>query len=643
MTSTRYDAELEKLPETYGLALAENIDKIKGAIAGASQSSIIGVGSGGSFTVASLLCNFHEKYTGRVSRPSTPLEIISNPTLASASPVFLISAEGKNPDIAEALQRARMHSARAIHVITNRRESLLIERAKLLTNIDTHAFELIEKDGYLATNSLLFNGVLTARAYEELDRGTEGIPISIDQLRLAGIEIHDWLDKSQSFVDAVAKRGSVIVVFSPLLRPVASDLESRLAESALVHCQLTDIRSFAHGRHLWLADRSEDCSILALIEPSLAPLWKAMRALLPGGVPILDMTFAGAQPRDLLAGLVAEMRFVSAVAQRFGKDPGRPEVPQFGRELHYLNIPALIPEPKESVDRGEYSKYDVLGAHWPYLGKRGPMGRARESFEAAISQQVFRAIVFDYDGVLCSSQTKDSPPSELILEQLIHLLRSGVVVGIASGRGGSVREILTQCIPELLWPGIRLGLYSGGLISDLATPPSEVQETNEFLSHVARIVRRLKGLGAPIENIRVTHPYQVSVRFLGGMMAEENWFVIADALRQAGLDLSRVVSSKHSVDILGAGVNKSYLVAHIVQTLKIDPYQVLTMGDRGAWPGNDYSLLEHRFSLSVDSPSRRLDRGWKLAPPNKRDIDACLWYLERLQIQPNGEFTIKIH
>src|SRR5690348_17869991 len=120
MPTNRYQSELDRLPETYAGAMREDVVRLKSAIAGASESSIIGVGSGGSFTVASLLCNLHEKYTGRVSRASTPLEIICNPTLASASPVFLVSAEGKNPDIVAALQRARRLSARAIHVITNR-------------------------------------------------------------------------------------------------------------------------------------------------------------------------------------------------------------------------------------------------------------------------------------------------------------------------------------------------------------------------------------------------------------------------------------------------------------------------------------------------------------------------------------------
>src|SRR5208283_304138 len=169
MSTMQYDAELEKLPETYSAAVRADVARLKAAIAGASQSSLIAVGSGGSFTVATVMCNLHESYTGHVSRPSTPLEIICNPTLAAASPVFLISAEGKNPDIVEALERARRHSSRELHVLTNRTESPLSACASRLSDITVHAFELAQKDGYLATNSLLLDSVLVARAYGELD------------------------------------------------------------------------------------------------------------------------------------------------------------------------------------------------------------------------------------------------------------------------------------------------------------------------------------------------------------------------------------------------------------------------------------------------------------------------------------------
>jgi len=633
MSGTYYDRELAKLGDSFYAAMSANIDLLKQAIASTAETSIIGVGSGGSFTVASLLCNLHESYTGRVSRPSTPLEVICNPTLAAASPVFMISAEGKNPDIVEALERARRHSSRTVHVLTNRVESPLMEHVRQLPGVTPHVFELAEKDGYLATNSLLVNAVVVARAYGALDNTADQFPDSLDELHIGDESVSAWLSGVGEFVQRAVPRKGLIVVFSPLLRPVAADLESKLSESALLYCQLADIRSFAHGRHLWLADRPDDCSILALIEPGLERLWARMRELLPSGIPVCTMPLAGARPQDLLAGLVAQMQLVSLISRELKKDPAKPQVPEFGRELYYVDLPLFIPGTTEKGRRGEESKYEVLGARWPSRRSSGTMTRALDSFEAALGQQSFRAIVFDYDGTLCSSQQKEAPPTQGILDQLLRLLNAGVAVGIASGRGDSIQQHLQKCLPNSLWPKVHLGLYNGGWIGPLTEGIPKQVVTNEFLSHVRRILGGLEGLGVPIDQIRENYPYQISVRFKDGVDAENMWFVVADALRQVGLDPSTVVRSKHSVDVLAGNVNKSHLVGSLIQLHGIDPYQVVTMGDQGAWPGNDASLLEHRFSLSVDQPSRRLDRGWKLAPQHRRDVDATLWYLERARIE----------
>jgi len=145
-------------------------------------------------------------------------------------------------------------------------------------------------------------------------------------------------------------------------------------------------------------------------------------------------------------------------------------------------------------------------------------------------QQVFRAIVFDYDGTLCTSQRKDAPPPEPMLRELRRLVEGGVIVGIASGRGGSIQDKLRESLPEATRSKLQLGLYNGGWITDVDEPQQENPATSEFLSHVARIVGRLKMLGVPIETVRTTHPYQVSVRFREGIATEDMWFVIADQL-----------------------------------------------------------------------------------------------------------------
>jgi HAD superfamily hydrolase (TIGR01484 family) len=642
MRATHYQDELDQLATTYENAFSCDVSALKNAIAGASESSIIAVGSGGSFTVASLLCALHEAYTGRVSRPATPLEIICNPTLAASSPVFLISAEGKNPDITEALQRARRHSARAIHVLTNRTDSPLMTCVAALTEVNAHVFALDNKDGYLATNSLLLDAILLARAYGELDESECPAPVSIRDLRVAGVAIEDWITGAADFIDKAAARGAMVVTYSPQLQPIAADLESKLAEAALLHCQLADLRSFAHGRHLWLAQRAEDIVVIALTEPSLSQLWESMQALFPAKVPTLAMALEGSTPWDLIAGLVAQMYLINAIGNRLGKDPGHQMVPQFGRDLYYIDLPSVIPRPQDSARPQERSKYEVLGARWPSPQNRGDMTRARNAFVAALEAQTFRAIVFDYDGTLCHSQRKNAPPPERIVKHLQRLIEANVIVGIASGRGGSIQECLASQFPSTMLPRIQLGLYNGGWIDDASRAPAPPKETSEFLSHVIRIVRKLEALGVPIQDIRPTHPFQVSVRFREGLPTEQMWFVIADSLRQAGLDIFRMHRSKHSVDILAPRVGKAQLIAHIIQTFKIDPYDIVTMGDQGAWPGNDADLLEHRYSLSVDMPSRRIDRGWKLAPEHKRDVDATLWYLDRLELLPDRRFKLAV-
>lgn len=641
MPTSQYNSELQRFAETYRAAQKADISSLAAAIEAASESSVIGVGSGGSYTIASLLCNLHEAFTGRVSRQSTPLELICNPTLASSSPVFLISAEGKNPDILEALKRARLQSARTINILTNRKKSPLVECAEELSGVAVHAFELQDKDGYLATNSLLYDAILVARAYESLDRRNSEFPEEIDHLKLNGTSIKSWLDEAKKFaVEAVARRG-LIVVHSPLMRAVAADLESKLSEAALLYCQTPDLRSFAHGRHLWLAERPNDCAIFAITDGSTSELWRQMKDAFPAEIPTLALELEGAKPNDLIAGLVAQMQFVGLVADSANIDPGGPNVPQYGRDLYYSNLP-IAPPHQETQNIPMHSKYEIYGARWPAIPTDGTIARACAAARDSIEARSFRAVVFDYDGTLCSSHSKDNPPSKPVIKHIDQLLDAGVVVGVASGRGDSIQEHLRKELPKEKWDKVFLGLYNGGLTTDVSKNIEPRVETSEYLSHALRIVYRLKDIGSPIQGIRHTQPYQISMRLREGVNAQAFWFVVADALRQAGLDVLTVVHSKHSVDILGPGTNKSRLIGEIIKSSKIDPYEILTIGDQGAWPGNDTSLLDHRFSLSVDVPSRRLDRGWKFAPAHKRDVDATLWYLDRMKFGEGGRFSLKL-
>jgi fructoselysine-6-P-deglycase FrlB-like protein len=634
-----YSQELALFESTYEYALGADISALMKAVAGASLSSLVSVGSGGSFTVASLLCNLHESFTGQVSRPSVPLEIICNPTLAANSPVFFVSAEGKNPDIVEALQRARTHSSRQIHILSNRTDSPLSAAAATLREVTFHNFELVNKDGYLATNSLLLDATLVARAYNELASIGSSFPPTIKHLNLGLLSISEWLGDAKEFARKCASRRGVIVVYAPSLRAVAADLESKLSESALLYCQTADLRSFAHGRHLWLTERPGDCAILALTDHDTKDVWALTRSLIPKDIPTQELHVPGGSPADLIAALIAEMHFVDLIAETAGKDPGRPPVGAFGRDLYYADVRSLVPKQERASDGGLRDKLAAISARWPYDLEKGLVKRARDAYIAELSSQEFGALVLDYDGTLCAPGSRESPPSNDVVELLRGLLDREIKVAVVSGRGDSVRSDLRKVLPATYWPRIQLGLYNGGWQTTVANEDEPNLETSEFLNHVCRIVRGLRRIGVPIEELSPKSPFQVSIRFKEGIDTEIAWYVIADALRQAGLSVSGVVRSRHSVDVLGPEISKTKAISALIREHRLLPQQVLTVGDQGAWPGNDATLLEHRFSLSVDYPSRRLDRGWKVAPFHLRGVDATVWYLQRMAIK-TGSFRI---
>jgi hypothetical protein len=95
------------------------------------------------------------------------------------------------------------------------------------------------KDGYLATNSLVFDATVIARTYGELDRQGVSIDYRVDQIVFGELSLADWIQSSAYFVEEAAKRGSLIIVFSPNLRPIAEDLESKLSINAFALLAMT--------------------------------------------------------------------------------------------------------------------------------------------------------------------------------------------------------------------------------------------------------------------------------------------------------------------------------------------------------------------------------------------------------------------
>ena len=198
-------------------------------------------------------------------RSATPLEVIGEPLGATVA-AWLLSAGGGNIDVVAAAESLIQREPRQICVLCGRSASPLAELCRQHPYVDLLLYlPPAGKDGFLATNSLFGFTALLTRAYTtELGTGTDWQD-TVDRLEpLLPVDAA----ASEAWQQATAplwSRPTTLLLHGPSTRVGAIDLESKFTEAALGHLQLADYRNFAHGRHHWLAKRSETSAVLAFI------------------------------------------------------------------------------------------------------------------------------------------------------------------------------------------------------------------------------------------------------------------------------------------------------------------------------------------------------------------------------------------
>lgn len=260
--------------------------------------------------------------------------------------------------------------------------------------------------------------------------------------------------------------------------------------------------------------------------------------------------------------------------------------------------------------------------------------KAYDTFVDWLQTQPYGGVVFDYDGTLCDGRDRYRGIDEAVVQHLIRLLSAGVIIGVATGRGKSVRKTLRSKIPQSLWGQVLVGYYNGsdsGLLSDESHPDSTDGSCDELLPVLEAInsdptLERLSKYLAE----RTCRRSQITVQ----MKEFAPVSLIQDAVQQAVHKLNiagvEVVYSSHSVDVIASGVTKRRIVEEVAQQVGDQNSEVLCVGDLGQWPGNDFALLSGPYSLSVDSVSSNPTACWNIAPPGHRGVQAVLDYLGSL-------------
>ena len=598
--------ELAELSGTLAWARAIDVTPLERFVADVAGLPLVAIGSGGSSTACHLAALLHRARHQRPAFHTTPLDVLAAPPGLHRTGVFLASASGKNKDVLAALDACIADESPAIGAVTLRPKSPLSETASRYARARVFAAEAPSgKDGYLATNTLVATCVLLARAY--------------------GCALVDPKARHALCLDGVFRdRHMIQILFGGWAAPVATDLESKLNESALAAAQLADYRNFGHGRHLWLAKRGTETVVVALITPSTSSLAESTLRLFPKDVPVVRLETEHDGAAGTLDLLIQAFHVVEHLGRDRDQDPGRPHVPEFGRKLYRLAPPRVKREQHPAVQRKLWAS--------PTTSARPATAfeAALEDFLAIITRTRIGAIALDYDGTMCTKDGRYDGLIEEIVAECSRLLSAGLLLGIATGRGKSVREELQKALDRKLWSRLHIGYYNGTDIASLSDNSAPRRDGPRD----GLLVRALELLSADAllkEIADITaRPHQLTV--------EPKEAIRTDALashvmaRVAALDGEglRLVCSSHSLDILGPRPGKIALVSRLSEHIG-EGLGVLCIGDRGAWPGNDYALLAQRLSLSVDEVSSLEDSCWNIAPRGVCGPDATILYLRAVK------------
>jgi fructoselysine-6-P-deglycase FrlB-like protein len=619
-----YVSELERLAQTVAFSCEADVKPLAFLLSSVVSRNLIFVGSGGSFTAATFAAALHETYTGRLAKAVTPLEAVTRPTTTNTAAV-LLSARGSNPDILQAF-RALSFKGPIAAVCATAHNALLREIDSSGCGLGYGFSVPGGKDGFLATNSLIATLVLLIRAYESL--------LDLPLADLSGIgDEPAWFQKdAPAFlrISALANADTVVALSGGWGWPAAVDLESKFSEAGLASVLLSDYRNFAHGRHNWLRKRGERTAIVSLEDAGTTNLATSMLRLVPTDVRICRLVSEREGPTAGVDLISQELYLTGLVGSAFGVDPGRPPVATFGRRM-YRNGFKLRGFPENHHTQVE-RKAEAIGI-LPHEDRRF-LSEALDRFLERLRGAHIQAVVADYDGTLCDPSERFTGLQEAVSNLLSRLVSEGLILGIATGRGGSAHEVLRKAIPRKHWDNVLLGLYNGAVVLPLTQEPSD--SPNDGDSRLAEAYKVLAPLinRLPIKVARNVHQLSlVPIRPLSLARLRRSVMELLDDIVLP----NRVRESSHSVDILSGPASKERVVSAVATRIHgHEDSAILRIGDLGDWGGNDFDLLKTGLSLSVDRVSAHLDACWNLGPPGSRGVNTAIRYLQSLKPSPDG-------
>lgn len=625
-----FKEELKKLSETIRWAEQQDVTRLAQFLfAENKQIPLVCIGSGGSLSACHYAVQLYQHRNGVLAQAMTPLQLMyAGYNIIRSSKLLFLSASGKNKDILSAIKYGVKYNETGMMSLTLRKnnptEELLEQYPKVqrwCENIPT------EKDGFLATNSLLATFTLLCKA------------ACASKYQVSRFKLNDLQPETFNLNLSVIQ--NFIVMYGATGEPVAWDIESKLTEAALGSALLSDYRNFGHGRHHWFDKRGENSCIIALVTPVERELAYKTIGCLPKSVPVIYIETELDGPQASIDMLLKAFRFVNDLGETRGIDPGKPGVPGYGRLLYNLNYYKLtnrILPVEKTLDVAVLRKLGIAGREnvplWMYYSE------SCLRFVRQLNRGRFTTVAFDYDGTLSASDRKSRFTNGLcdeIRDALMPLLENGVQIVVATGRGKSVGESFQESIDQKYWLQIKVGYYNGACLLTLGDEDElKKWKKQHFDSELKELEEELK-LRLPAGCVGYKFEERILQLSIEGEMTQAESQLVYDTCREIILDKQmkgiRVWRSSHSMDIV---------VYREVSKLRVieDPEHTLCIGDYGTVEGNDYEMLTSKYSLSVDRVSKNTESCWNIAPSGMKGLDATLYYISRMKAN-EGKITCK--
>lgn len=593
---------------------------------------LLAIGSGGSLSACYYLSLLYEKKYS-ISKALTPLDFIYSKEIIRKSKIIFISASGKNSDIQFALNKSQEFGNEQVANLSMKSINPLQQQLNKLKHSYSANYELpTGKDGFLATNSLVSFFVLlyrcfTLNTHDEINR-------------LLTVSNSHYLDSFLQFVYILQNRFNFTVLYGGWGLPVAYDIESKLTEAALGAVQVSDYRNFGHGRHHWFDKQKSNSSIIALVTPNERKLAEKTLSLIPNEIPRLIINTDIDSPLSSIDLLIKSFYLISYIGDIRKIDPGKPHVPDFGCKLYNLKYSSFYNSKSDLLDdktiaitrKGHVFSFEEFSSN-----EKNLWINAYNSFINKIKGTNFTSLLFDYDGTLSHKEDRYiNILDPTIKEIFLHLLVNNIKIGIVTGRGKSIKKLLRDNFSKEYWDNIFIGYYNGADVGKLSDDfiPNSSNNIHSSLKLISDCI--LNDYIIDLELFKIDlRPLQLTIETKSTSVFKKIKTICNDIINLNNISNVLILESSHSMDLI---IRPKVSKINIITKFFIDE-NVLCIGDKGCFPGNDFELLSTKFSLSVDEVSYSPESCWNLAPKDKKNLEALLFYLKEMVIN-NGYFTI---